>query len=271
MKARTCLAIVLLTAAGAAWAQTDSMPPAGDSSQESGPPRGQGGGRGLAGRGITGVVTAATESQFTIKTEAGQNYVVRFTGDTRFLEEGPRQRGSSEQQSPGERRNPPRSLKANEIKVGDTIAAVGDIDSSANAVGAVVVFKLDPERARQLREMRANYGKTWLMGKVTAMDELKITLLGAMDNVSHTVVVDEQTSFRKRRDPITLADIKIGDMIRVEGAIKDGIFAATSVNVTGMPHSRPSDSAQPPAGNGPGSDAPPQSDPQSSAPISSPR
>ena len=30
---------------------------------------------------------------------------------------------------------------------------------------------------------------------------------------------------------MTLADIQVGDTIRVEGAVKDGVFTATSVNV----------------------------------------
>ena len=82
--------------------------------------------------------------------------------------------------------------------------------------------------------MEANFGKTWLQGKVTAINETTITLTGTLDNASHTVVADENTTFRKRRDPVTLADIQVGDIIRVEGAVKNGVFAAASVNVGGM-------------------------------------
>ena len=45
------------------------------------------------------------------------------------------------------------------------------------------------------------------------------------------LIADENTSFRKRRDPITLADVQVGDMVRVEGAVKDGTFVATTVAV----------------------------------------
>ncbi len=85
-----------------------------------------------------------------------------------------------------------------------------------------------------MREMQANFGKTWLQGKVTAIDSTKITLTGTIDNASHTLVADENTAFRKHREPVTLADIQVGDTIRVEGAVKDGVFTATSVNVAGM-------------------------------------
>jgi hypothetical protein len=109
------------------------------------------------------------------------------------------------------------------------------VDSTAKSVGAVTILQIDPERAKQMREMQANYGKTWLQGKVTAIDGVKVTLLGSVDNVAHAFTADENTTFRKRRDPITLADIQSGDEIRVEGAVKDGSFLATSVSVMGMP------------------------------------
>ena len=119
--------------------------------------------------------------------------------------------------------------------MGDAVGAAGEVDAAAKSVGAVVIAQLDPERAKQMRELRANYGKTWLMGKVTAINETKITLLGSVDNAAHAFVADEDTTFRKRREPITLADVHVGDMVRVEGSVKDGIFVAASVAVMVMP------------------------------------
>jgi hypothetical protein len=119
--------------------------------------------------------------------------------------------------------------------VGDVVAALGEVDAAAKSIGAALVLQIDPERAKQMREMQANYGKTWLMGKVTAINETKVTLEGSLDKAAHTFVADENTTFRKRRDPITLADIQVGDVVRAEGAVKDGIFVAASVSVMGMP------------------------------------
>jgi archaellin len=70
---------------------------------------------------------------------------------------------------------------------------------------------------------------------VTAINETKVTLLGSVDNAAHAFVADEDTTFRKRREPITLADVHVGDMVRVEGAVKEGIFVAASVAVMVMP------------------------------------
>jgi hypothetical protein len=59
--------------------------------------------------------------------------------------------------------------------------------------------------------------------------------MGSLDNATHSFVADENTTFRKRREPITLADVQVGDNVRVEGAIKDGGILATTVVVMGMP------------------------------------
>jgi len=129
--------------------------------------------------------------------------------------------------------NPPQQIKATDIKVGDAITASGEIDATAKSVGAVMIVQLDPERAKQMAEMQANFGKTWLQGKVTAIEDVKVTLTGTQDNAPHSFVADENTTFRKRRDPITLADIQVGDMVRADGAVKDGVFTATAVSVMG--------------------------------------
>ena len=212
----------------------------------------QGRGRmGMMGRGIAGTVTEAAGDHFTIKTENGETYIIHFSANTRILQQVPRpaQAQGNDNQPPageirgggnggrdgwgGERRTPPTPIQASDIKAGDAILSAGDIDDNAKSVGAVMILKLDPEAVKQMREMRANYGKTWLMGRVTAINETKVTLESTIDNASHAFVADENTEFRKRRDPITLADIQVGDMVRVTGAVKNGIFVAANVAVMG--------------------------------------
>jgi hypothetical protein len=161
----------------------------------------------------------------------GDSYTVHFSVNTRILKQSVQHRGERGEGGG----NPPLTLKPSDIKVGDAVGVGGEVDAAAKSVGAVVIAQLDPERARQMREIRANYGKTWLMGKVAAINETKITLLGSVDNTAHAFVVDEDTAFRKRREPITLAEVQVGDMVRVEGTVKEGIFVAASVAVMGMP------------------------------------
>jgi hypothetical protein len=211
---------------------------------------------GLAGGGLLGTVTEVAADHYTIKTEAGETYVVHYSANTRILKQTVQNRGGrGEGSERGERGNrqqsAPETIKASDIKVGDAIIAAGETDAAAKSVGAVVVMQIDPERAKQFREMQANFGKTWLMGKVTAINETRVTLLGAVDSAAHIFQADENTTFRKHREPITLADIQVGDMVRVEGAVKDGTFIAGSVSVGGMPPggtpSVPRDAAPAPA------------------------
>ena len=200
-------------------------------SQDANP--GQRGGRGgwggmSGGDGITGTVTEVAADHYIIKTDGGETYTIHFSANTRIMKQTARQRGEGGG-------NPPQTLKSTDIKVGDAVAALGEVDAAVKSVGAVVVLQLDPERAKQIREMEANFGKTWLMGKVTAINETKVSIFATVDNAAHVFVADENTIFRKRREPITLADLQVGDRVRVEGAVKDGTFVAASVTVMGMP------------------------------------
>ncbi len=239
-----------------------STPPAGQENgggQNGGGGYGQRGGRGgfggmgMMGRGVAGTVTEAAADHFTIKTFLGETYTIQLGGNTRFVkmpagmrrgegQGGGEGSGEGGGQGFGQGRgmgyggNPPEEIKAADIKVGDVIEARGEVDATAKSVGATTVALVDPERAKQMEAMEENFGKTWLMGRVTAIDGVKVTLTGALDNAPHSFVADENTTFRRRRDPITLADIQVGDMVRVEGAVKDGVFTAASVGeMGGMP------------------------------------
>jgi len=207
---------------------------------------GQRGGMWGEGRGTVGTVTAIAADHFTIKTELGETYTINFSVNTRILKQLPGQ-GRGQRQSEGGERTPPVAIKPTDIQVGDAIMAGGEVDTTAKSLGAVMIMLIDPERAKQMRAMEANYGKTWLMGRVTAIKDLRVTIEGGPDKAAHEFVADENTSFRKRREPVTLADVQVGDMLRVEGAVKDSVFVATTVSVMGQP---------PAGGRGPGSGQP---------------
>jgi hypothetical protein len=236
--------------------------PAAPQGQGQGGWQGQRGGRGMGGgfgggRGTAGTVTEVAADHYTIKTELGEIYTIRFSVNTRIMKQAPggggqrrgQEAGRNAGQSAGQGgsgqgsgnaedggpRTPPQPIKATDIKVGDVIVAGGEVDASTKSVGAVGVMLIDPERAKEMRAMEANFGKTWLAGRVTAINEAKVILEGGPDHATHAFVADENTTFRKRRDPITLPDVQIGDMVRAEGAIKDGTFVATSVVVMGPP------------------------------------
>jgi hypothetical protein len=217
------------------------------SSQDQAPrTRGAGGFPG-GGRGVLGTVTQTAADHYTIKTDTGDTYTVFYSANTRILKQGPGQgggrrfsgagRGSRDnsEESAGDSgsgqgsRPQPQPIKPTDIKVGDIITAGGEVDADKKTVGAVFIAQIDPERAKQMREMQANYGKTWLAGRITAIDGTRITIDGLVDHAPHVIAVDENTSFRRRRDSITLADIQPGQQLQAEGAMKDGAFLATTV------------------------------------------
>ena len=224
--------------------------PAGQAPAADQGPGGEGrrgmGGMGM-GRGVMGMVTEVDSDHFLIRNAANEVYTIHFSANTHFVKQPPRQPGRESGQEGTDRGpgrmgmgsgNPPTPIKATDIKVGDAIGAGGETDDQARSVGAVFVMLIDPERAKAMREMQANFGKTWLMGKVTAINETKVTVHSEVDHADHTFVADEDTTFRKRGEPITLGDVQTGDNVRIEGVSKDGQFVATTVSVMGFPGAR---------------------------------
>jgi hypothetical protein len=136
----------------------------------------QGGVAFAGGQMVRGTVTAAAADHLTVKTETGDVYQVVVSANTRLTKE----------------RQP---VKVVDIKVGDGVGAMGVLDAPTKTVHAVFVGVVDAE---QLKKAREDMGKTYITGKVTAidLDGLKVTVMRP-DGVSQVIGVDEQTSFKK--------------------------------------------------------------------------
>lgn len=242
MNLRLMSAMILGLALGAAAVAQDTTSAAPDTAPPSGPPPSGAPGRGQfhgprGESGLLGTVTAVASDYYTMKTDAGDLYTVHFSANTRILKQtiqrgnpGDEGQGGEAAQRPG-----PQMLQPSDIKAGDTIVALGEVEPSTKSVGAMMVLLVDPERARMMHDMAASYGKTWLMGQVTAINGNTITILGRIDNAPHTFTTTENTRFRKGRQPIALTDLQVGDRLRVEGAIQNGVFVAASVSIFGPP------------------------------------
>ncbi len=193
------------------------------------------GGGGMRGPRFSGLVTAVTSTSVTAKNEAGVSYTITITGDTRLMRRG----------AAG---TPPDEINPSDIKVNDVITAMGEIDDTAHTVQASIVLDVTGDLAAALRANEANLGKTWVAGKVTAIDGTTITVL-RNDGVSQKITADTSTSFVRAPqrgggggggapaapDPITLADIKVGDNISATGALKGDSFVPDHVTAGGQP------------------------------------
>jgi len=254
-----CAALAALAVAPVLRAQDQGQDQGQDQSQDQGAQPGQRrGGRGMGGGGMFmmggnsahGVVTAVSGNNLTIKDEQGQVYTVETGPNTHF-------------------RKDREESKIADIHVGDTIVAAGNLDDQAKTVGAVFVVVLTPEQAQRMEQMRAEFGKTWTAGKVTAINDLTVTV-ERPDKVSQTIAVDENTTFRKggrgTAEDITFPDIKVGDMVTARGALQSGKFLATSLVV--MPPRQPGQGRY---GRGRGPGGPPQDAPAGSEPQASPQ
>ena len=181
-----------------------------EASANGGPPPERQGMAMLAEHGVRGTVTGVSGDTISIKTETGEVYKIETGPNTHFR----KQRDQ---------------IKISDIHVGDMVAAGGDKDEKAKTLGAVFVILIDKE---QYEKARAEFGKTWTAGSVQSIEDTKITIKRP-DNVTQTIVVDENTSFRKRRDSVTLADIKVGDNVTARGSLQNGNFLATVLAVGG--------------------------------------
>lgn len=227
----------------------------------------QAGGRGqFAGmQRVGGTVTAVAGDAVTVKGEDGVTYQVTTTPNTRLM------KGQGV------------AFKVADLKAGDGVMAVGNMDVPTKTLHAAMMFATDAE---QLKKMRENLGKTYIAGRVTAIDtdNLKMTVQRS-DGVAQTIGFDESTSFKRGGramrfstggpgigsggvgpveggESITLADIKVGDNVAGQGSLKSGVFVPTQLNVA-TPRPRREGERPRPTGiqTGPGTVTPPATTP----------
>jgi hypothetical protein len=185
---------------------------------------------------VAGEVTAVAGATLTVKTEDGATMQIVTTNNTRVM----KGRGVT--------------VKVAELKVGDGVTAAGILDAPHKTLHAAIVFAMD---AAQVKAMKENLGKTYIVGRVTAidMDNAKMTV-ERPDHVAQTIGFDETTSFRRGGrgggrmgagggagagaaaeapeaggESITLADIKVGDRVRGTGSVKAGTFVPVELVV----------------------------------------
>jgi hypothetical protein len=157
--------------------------PGGQMSRQGG---GQGGRGGFGGgQPVQGTVTAATANKLTIKTDVGDSYDVTVTDTSRVMKNG-------------------QAIKLSDVKPGDSVTARGTVDATAKTVQAMMVMDVD---AATLAKAKENMGKTYITGRLTAIDadNLKLTVMRT-DNVSQVIAVDDGTSFQRGNRGVT-ADV----------------------------------------------------------------
>ncbi len=208
------------------------------------------GGRNLPpGENVFGKVTAVGKDSLTVsRQQSGEAITVKVSDTTRV----------SKSRQP---------IKLEEIKVDDTVFARGELKSGVMQAAAVAV--IDPEMAQRFSggaggpggpggsrgRMMSGFapedmGKKFIIGEVKAINETKLTI-ARPDGQTQEIEVDENTSFKKDNQSITLPDIKVGEFVRGRGELKGSTFVPKELIVGGQPRM-----SQPPEQKKPDSTAP---------------
>jgi hypothetical protein len=177
--------------------------------------RDRGGMNPVPGENVIGKVTAKTKDSLTIAPMMGGDpVIVKISDTTRVTKE----------------RQP---YKFENIKVDEVVFARGELKS--NTMQAAMVGVVNPEMVQRFRQgggtggqnaggfNREDLGKKFIDGEVKAINETKLTI-ARPDGQTQEIDVDENTSFKKGGESITLPDIKVGDFVRGRGELKDNVF-----------------------------------------------
>ncbi len=175
------------------------------------------GGNRPPGEMIAGKVTSVNKDVLTVAPlRGGEPITVKITANTRVTKQ----------------RQP---IKVEEIKVDEVVFVRGQING--NSVEAGMVGVIPPEMAQRIQQggmggmgtgrqfNPEDMGKKFIAGEVKAINETKLTI-ARPDGQNQDIEVDENTSFKKGGESITLADIKVGDFVTGPGELKNNIFVA---------------------------------------------
>lgn len=204
------------------------------------PPEGRRGNQPM--RGTAGTITAINGDTLTVKQAMSDSTVtVKLNDKTEYRKD----------------REP---AKLSDLKVGDFVIIRGE-HTSESEIAASAVMAGPPGGGRffvstgtggdaMVTNNAADLGKTFIVGEVKVIDGAKITV-HRPDNQDQTIQADENTSFRKAGESITLPDIKAGDTIMGHGEVKDGVFVPATINVMDpqrmqMMRRRPAEQEKPP-------------------------
>jgi len=232
--------------APAAAGQEQGAPPA--AGQRPGPNDGR-------GQPLFGKITAINKGSLELAKPDGATVAVKFTDKTEY-------------------RKDRQSAKLEDFKVGDVVFVRGEENADHSVTAQMIGGRSGggPEGGRGFGGTGfGELGKDFVVGEVKSVDAPKLTVLRP-DNVTQTLELNEETSLRRGRESITMADIQPGDHVVVRGAVQNNAFAPKNVMVLSPEQWKQLEemrkmSGMGPAGNAPGGNKPvtaPKSNPPQS-------
>ncbi len=195
----------------AAVAQEPAGPDAsGNPQQRQGQEQGQGWGDGP--RPIFGKIASVSAGTLVLTRQDGQSVTVKLTDSTEFRKEREKARAA-------------------DFKVGDVVMVRGDENADHTVTAKMVGTRGGrPGGPGGLGGMMGTLGKDYVVGEVKSIEAPKLTVLRP-DNVTQTLELNEDTTIRKNRESVTMADIQVGDHVMARGAVQNDVFVPKGVMV----------------------------------------
>ena len=126
------------------------------------------------------------------------------------------------------------AAKLQDFRVGDIVFVRLDEKASGQPTAQLIASRsgAGPEGGRGPGSgmMMGEMGKDFIVGEVKSVDAPKLTVLRP-DNVTQTLELTEETSLRRGRESVTMADIQPGDHVVVHGAVENNTFVPKNVMV----------------------------------------
>lgn len=162
---------------------------------------------------LFGKITALHDSSLQISNPNGETVTIKLTPQTEF-------------------RKDRQAAKRGDFKVGDVIAVRGQENPDHTWTAQVIAARSVNGEGRGPNIQAGTLGKDYVAGDVKSVDAPKISVLRS-DNVTQMIELNEDTSLRKGRDAITMADVQVGDHLFARGALQDNVFVPKFVMVIG--------------------------------------
>jgi Domain of unknown function (DUF5666) len=210
---KRCLGLSLLFLLAATVSRAEAPATAAPDQEQGAPPSagqrpGPNEGRGQP---LVGKITAIHKGSLELAKPDGTTATVKLTDKTEY-------------------RKDRQGAKLEDFKAGDMVFVRGE-ENADHSVTALLIGGRSggggqEGGARTFGEM----GKDFVVGEVKSIDAPRLTVLRP-DNVTQTLEFNEETSLRKGRESITMADIQVGDHVVVRGGVQNNTFVPKNVMV----------------------------------------
>jgi hypothetical protein len=157
---------------------------------------------------LFGKITAINKGSLELAKPDGSTATVKLTDKTEY-------------------RRDRQGAKLGDFKVGDMVFVRGE-ENADHSVTAQLIGGRSGAGPEGGTRVFGEMGKDFIVGEVKSVDAPKLTVLRP-DNVTQTLELNEETSLRRGRESITMADIQPGDHVVVRGAVENNVFVPKNV------------------------------------------